>query len=325
MLAHIFIVIFTFLFLMTPILAWLYLYENFSQEFVKRRHIIFWMFLWSLITLPIILSSQTSLVFVYENIFSHLYLRNIFHLILWIVWWIIMMYLVFFLILSLYKKSLWWLRFMLYCWVMVSVISILIIVSYGIITMIPVLHNILLPETRLIFGIVFSSLTGMLWYYLIVSLLEESWKFMWHLSQAHKDHYTVSLSHFTIFSVSIAVWFSFFENALYVYMFYAREWIVSQLVSMSFFRWTVSLSLHIFCALLFSLGMWYFWNISQQKWLRYFFLSWYIFFIFASIIFHTLFNLSLTFGYISGVFLVFLGLYFAVAYILPLSQQKNAL
>ena len=325
MLSNIFIVLFTVLFLLIPILVWLYLYENFSHEYVKRRYIVFWMVLGSCITLPIILSSQTSLVMIYERIFSHLYLGNIFSLIAWTLGGILIVYFIFFFILSLIKKSFWWLDFLLYSLLMISIVTIIVLTAFIFLWEVPFWNNILLPESRLIFGIVFSSLTSILWYYLIVSLLEESGKFMWHLTQAHKKHYTSSLTHFLTFSVSVAVWFSFFENIIYVYMLYAREWIVGQLISLSFFRGIISLSLHVLCALLFSLGMWYFWNISQNKGIKYFFLRGYIFLIILSILSHTLFNLSLTFGYVLGVFLVFVGLYFVVAYILPLSQKKSVL
>ena len=325
MIANIFTIFFTIVFLLIPILVWLFLYESFSKEFIKRRHIIFWMFLWSLITLPIVLSSQNSFTFVFEKIFWYLYVQNTLLLSIWFLGSMLCMYGIFFLILSLIKKSFSGMWFLMYSMLIVSIVSIALVFWYMLVTWLWVGSDIFLPESRLIFGVIFSSFLSIFWYYLIVSLLEESGKFMWHLSQAHKKHYIVSLSHFLTFSVSIAVWFSFFENILYTYMQYANEGIGFHLVVLVFFRGLISLSLHVLCTLLFSLGMWHIWNLWSvwgKQYMRYLLYSLPIF---ISILFHTLFNVSLTFGYVGVVFLVFFGLYFVVAYMIPQSLQKNAL
>ena len=325
MIANIFTLFFTLVFLLIPILVWLYLYESFSKEFVKRRHIVFWMFLGCLITLPIVLSSQTSFTLVFEKIFWYLYMQDVFMLSVWFLGSILCMYMIFFLVLSLLKKSFSGVWFLIYSVLVVSIVSIAVVLWYMFVIWLWVGSDIFLPESRLIFGVIFSSFLSIFWYYLIVSLLEESGKFMWHLSQAHKKHYTVSLSHFLTFSVSIAVWFSFFENILYTYMQYMREGVGFHLVVLVFFRGLISLSLHILCTLLFSLGMWYIWNLSSlwgKQYMSYFLYSLPIF---ISILFHTFFNVSLTFGYAWVSFLVFVSLYFVVAYIVPLSHRKHAL
>ena len=323
MLNNIIVIIFTTIFLLIPIVVWLYLYESFSKEFVKRRHIVFWMFLWCIITLPIVLSSQTSLTFVFEKIFWYLYMQDALMLSVWFLGSILCMYVIFFLAISLVKKSFSGVWFLIFSVLIVSIVSIALVLSYMFVIWLWVGSNIALSESRLIYGLIFSSFLSIFWYYLIVSLLEESAKFMWHLSQAHKKHYTVSLSHFLTFSVSIAVWFSFFENILYTYVQYTNEGIGFHLVVLAFFRGIISLSLHILCALLFSLGMWKIWNSRKILAASYLLVSSSIVYILSSILFHTFFNLSLTFGYVWVSFLVFLGLYLVVAYIVPISHQKN--
>ncbi len=324
MLTNFLIFFFTWLFLLMPLLVWLYLYEYFSHEYAQRRHIVFWMLLWSSITLPITLSSQTPLVFVYENIFSYLSEWEIMMTLVWLLWSIFVVYGLFFFFNSLLKRSFWGVFFMLYSVLAISILSVFTLMVFSFLSSFGWLSDILLSNSRTLFGTIFSTFMSLVWYYLIVSLLEESWKFMWHLTQVHKDHYTLSLSHFLTFSVSVAVWFSFFENILYTVMYYSEQGIGLHLLSLAFLRWCISLGIHILCALLFSLGMWYFWNIFRGRGVKDFFMWWYILLIVGSIIFHTIFNLSLTFGYILGVFLVFVGLYFVVAYIVPVSERRNA-
>lgn len=321
------IILITLWVLCTPLLLWLYSYQSFPWEYVARRYVVYGMFLWAAMTLPILLQWQ-SFQFLLHTVFSYLYLWNIFLTFIWlsviIIWFHALLYSIFFLLLLLRKgvpKASYFIRsacVMIVC-------SAFILFLYWIFLFLWWGQVSLSSGEKIIFWIVYSSFISLVWYYIIVSLLEEFSKYIAHLSQSHRSDYERSFLRFILFSLSLALGFSFFENTLYTYMFSLQHGISPSLIQIAFFRSLFSLSLHLLCALLFSLGMWYFWKYSVWNHYHLFLKRWYFFLLLWSLLAHTFFNLSLSFGYVAVVFLSVFGLYALVAYIVPRFYDQSHL
>ena len=321
------IVIITLWVLCTPLLLWLYSYQSFPWEYVARRYVLLWMLLWACMTLPLLLQWQ-SFQFLLEALFSSLYMWNLFFAFIWlssvVVWFHILLYSIFFLLSLLMKEKPKAYYFIGSAWVML-VCSAVMVSFYWIFSFLWLGQASLSGGGKMIFWIVYSSVLTLAWYYLMVSLLEEFSKYIAHLSQSHRSDYWKSFLRFVLFSLSLALGFSFFENIVYTYVFYTQNGISASLIYIAFFRSLFSLSLHLLCALLFSLGMWYFWKYSTSKNYQIFLKKWYFFLLLWSLFSHAFFNLSLSFGYIWVVLLSVFGLYALVAYIVPRFHDQNVL
>ncbi len=316
----------TLLILCMPLLIWLYVYQTMTSEFVRRRYILFGIALWALVTLPIVFHELFFVQLFLERVFSSLYIGNIVSMLFWLSLLIIILHIVFFLISSIFLSLVQNISSISFyvrsIFVMIGA-SILFFWVYFFLSRLPFSHIPLTDGGQVMFNIVYSSVLGIVWYYLIISCLEEYSKYIAHLTQSHRSDYRNSLSRFILFSLSLALGFSFFENILYVWMMYRNTGVSWTLVELAFFRSLFSLSLHLLCSLLFSLGMWYFWKYIQTKNPLFFIKRGYIFLLLGSIFFHAFFNLSLNFGYIAVVLLSVFGLYALIAYIVPRSLSEN--
>lgn len=316
----------TLFFLCSPLIVWLFLYETLSVEYVKRRYILFGMLIGACITLPIILSAQSPLIGVYEYIFSQMYMENIFQVILASIAILWFLHLLVSLIFWLFSKHAWVLRSCLKSFLLLSLLGVWVFGLYALAWLVWLWQQTALAEPRIIYGVVFWSFFSVIWYYLFVSFLEETGKYIGHLSQSGESSYTQSFSRFMIFSISLAIGFSFFENILYTWSVLERDGLHMWLVQLAFFRSLFSLSLHILCSILLSLGMWYFWQTMARGDYSIYLKKWYFFLLLSSVLAHSFFNVSLSFGYIGVVVLALVGLYFAVSYIIAsLHSQEYTL
>ncbi|MCH8518673.1 PrsW family intramembrane metalloprotease [Candidatus Gracilibacteria bacterium] len=322
---NIFILGATVFFLCIPLIFWLFLYESFTSEYVKRRYIISGMFLGALITLPLALSSQTSLAYIFENIFSNIYIGSTSQAVFWLLSLILLAHISIFVVFGAFQRKFQMFPFIAKSFSLIAICCGLIFMLYHIFLLFSIGQNTLLSEARNIYGIIFSTGVSIFGYYIVVSILEESGKYIGHLSQSGRSDYVYSFSRFILFSISLAIGFSFFENILYTWMLYQQNGIYGGLVQIAFFRSLFSLSLHVFCTLLFTLGMWYFWQNMKRKEYGVYIKKGYILLLLGSLLTHSIFNLSLSFGYVGGVFLALVGLYFVLAYIVPRSHLENVL
>lgn len=159
----------------------------------------------------------------------------------------------------------------------------------------------------------FIFLGTIIWYYIVISLLEEGMKYFWVLVWTGSSASVKNLPHFLLISVSIALGFSLFETAFYGYQYYSSWNAWAWLIKLLFLRSIFVSSVHIFCSLLMSLWFWY---IVTSQTLNFAILR--LFFVYAwfSLISHTFFDVSLTYGYIAVIFLYVFFLYLFMSYFL---------
>jgi len=160
-------------------------------------------------------------------------------------------------------------------------------------------------------NLVFYTFASITWYYIIIALIEETTKFIAGL-WFYADKKSIALQQLFCISISVALWFSFCENILYVIYYIAWNGIDSSMLSLSFFRSIFAVNLHIFASILmvFSFS---FVLLSQKikmfKILLFFILS------ILAILSHSVYDLALTFGYPLVMFLYIIGIYLFVSYI----------
>lgn len=155
---------------------------------------------------------------------------------------------------------------------------------------------------------IFSTLGLIIMYYILLALFEELSKyfqFFW------TESFTIeSVQSGVLYSIFIALGFSFFENILYVYQIFLESGLSSEFFTTFFLRTVFSSSVHIVCTAIIA----YFFCRAllsyreERSMLKY---SGVLFLWFTlSIFFHSLFNISLNFWFGAVIFIFFLGGYF---------------
>lgn len=168
-----------------------------------------------------------------------------------------------------------------------------------------------LVETPSFQGILFHTPFLIILYYMIVATLEEVSKYF--LSLQNQDTQRIrSRAYILLWAIFVALGFAFVENIFYAYTFLASG--TSGVVWLMVFRSIFSTLLHVICTVIFFFGSIYMfsWKTRDTKKLIF---STSIFWM-ISVVFHTLYNLSLVYGYLSFVILAIIFWYFYISYIL---------
>lgn len=315
-LTEIIIFLFSLIILLFPILFWMYIFTSFEHLWVSRLQFIIGMWAWVIATLPLIFEDLFVIWGLVEEIFfSFSFIGTSF------LGWVLFMKLalffafifgIFFLInyifsqenIYKFKPSLWGF------WLLLFLFSFIIFAIYKL------GENVALSESIHSGSFVFSWLWAIVWYYLIISLLEEGMKYFSSLNISW-ERKTLSFEKMLVCSAVIALGFSFFENILYAYSYMKHNWVDGGLLHIVFFRSLFTISLHVLSSMI--LAAWFYMIImlsGKYNKTRIMFLS------FASlgIISHALFDVAITFGYIGVVFLYIFFLYILVGYITSPAQ-----
>lgn len=162
-----------------------------------------------------------------------------------------------------------------------------------------------------IFGnAVFNSLKLIIFYYIIIALIEESAK---HFSFVSSNIVSIdSVKKGVLYSMFIALGFAFLENILYAIKIYEEQWFTSLLVIIIFYRSLFSLFVHVFSSAI--LGYFftkaYLLYKNKKYWVRWFLL--FIYGITWAIIVHFSFDVLVTLGYMKAIFIYFILGYFGI-------------
>lgn len=317
--------IFTWLILafisLIPIIFWWYLFSYFDdKEFNKKRFFI-WILAWSLSVIPVLFLddfiSKTNFLFL--DIFSFVYklnsidsLWNLFISFGFILFFLsVIPFLFFFLFpnfiekIKIYFKE--FLIFFLYLWIVWILLYLI--------------NNLFWKFNNLDFSfdawlnfweVLFNSLKLVIFYYLIIAILEELSKFF--CFNFSKNFSISSVKDWVLYAIFIALWFAFIENILYFSSLYEKFALWKELIWSFFSRNIFSVFLHVICSSVFA---YYF----SQVYLKYkykinfeFIKILFIWFIFA-ILLHWIFNIFLTFDLAIFVFLYLIWWYFYLTYI----------
>jgi RsiW-degrading membrane proteinase PrsW (M82 family) len=150
----------------------------------------------------------------------------------------------------------------------------------------------------------FNTLKLVIFYYILIAFIEESSKHFNFLQSSVLQIKTVQ--EWVLYAIFVALWFALIENILYLYTEFTANWFSDQLFSTYFYRSIFSLMVHVLSSSL----VWYAFSKAYLKyWFKYiWFKSIKIIFIwlFLWVLFHFLFDLSLTLGFSSVIMIYFI-------------------
>ncbi len=304
-----FIVIITFI----PILLWWYVFSTFWNQDLNKKRFLAWIIGWIVSVLPILYLEK----FIYKlnldflNVFS--FVENIgsnpfsfaFSLIVLILFILFLSIIIWFLFKWFWR---WFNIFFKNFWIIILFSAIVSVFIY-LFNYIDFFNKPLLESSNISFwNTIFNSIKLMIFYYILVWILEELSK--------HFNFLQTSFLHITnikqgiLYSVFVALWFSFIENILYFYNIYQNLWIGLELVTTYFLRSIFSVFIHIFASFI----IWYYFSkayLDFKKDKKHFaYIKMFLFWIFFWIIVHSIFNISLFLWFTSMIFLYFILWYF---------------
>ncbi|NVP17101.1 PrsW family intramembrane metalloprotease [Candidatus Gracilibacteria bacterium] len=167
-------------------------------------------------------------------------------------------------------------------------------------------------ENPINFGnIVFDTLKLIIFYYVIVAFVEEASKHFNFLQSS--IFYIKNTKDGVLYSIFIALGFSFIENMLYLYNYYLSYGISSELLKLYFFRSAFSVMVHVLSS---SIIAYYFTRallLYRGKDLSFPYFKIFSFGIFVSILLHLVFDVALTLGFVFIIFIYFIGGYLYVS------------
>jgi len=156
--------------------------------------------------------------------------------------------------------------------------------------------------------IIFDTFRLIIFYYLIVSFIEEASK---HFNFLQSSIFSLeNVKSWVENAIFVALWFSFVENILYLYNFYEKFWLNFWLVKIYFFRSIFSVIVHVLCS---SIVAFYFskaYISYKEKWLIFPYFKIFFFGFFFAVLLHLIFDISIVFGINIVLFLYFIWWYF---------------
>lgn len=160
-------------------------------------------------------------------------------------------------------------------------------------------------------NIVFDTLKLIIFYYVIVAFVEEASKHFNFLQSS--IFYIKNTKDGVLYSIFIALWFSFIENMLYLYNYYLSYGISSELLKLYFFRSAFSVMVHVLSS---SIIAYYFTRallLYRWKDLSFPYFKIFSFWIFVSILLHLVFDVALTLWFVFIIFIYFIWWYLYVS------------
>ncbi len=160
-------------------------------------------------------------------------------------------------------------------------------------------------------NIIFDTLKLIIFYYFIVAFIEESAK---HFNFLQSDVLKIkSIKDWVLYSIFIALWFSFVENILYLYNYYQVYWLSWELLKLYFYRSTFSVVVHVLSS---SIVAYYFSKallLYKEKNLSFPYLKIFLYWLTVSVLLHLFFDVFLTLGFTFVIFLYFVWGYLYVS------------
>ncbi len=304
-----FIVIITFI----PILLWWYIFSSFWNQQLNRKRFLAWIIGWAVSVLPILYLEKfidklnlwfLNVFYFVENIWSSPF-SFVFSLIMLIIFILFLSFIIWFLFewfvrsKKIFLKNFW-------IFVLFSIIISIFIYLFNYFDF----FDKTLNETSSIsfWNTIFNSLKLMIFYYILVWILEEISK---HFNFLQTSFLHISnIKEGILYSVFVALWFSFIENILYFYNIYSILWFSSELVTTYFLRSIFSVFVHIFASFI----IWYYFSKAyldfKKNWKNFEYIKIFLSWIFLWILVHSIFDISLSLGFSFIIFLYFIFWYF---------------
>lgn len=159
--------------------------------------------------------------------------------------------------------------------------------------------------------IIFYTFGSIVWYYLIVALLEEWIKFISGYG-FYSTEDTIYLQRLFCIWACVALWFAWSENILYAWNYVSISEGSEGLISLIFFRSIFSVVLHIFASLLMLVAFHSVLFSSNSYRMK---IGIFIACIILSLFAHSMYDVALTFWYIGFIFVYLIATYFLLTYI----------
>ncbi len=315
MLQNSIILLFTWLILLLPLVFWMYIFVTFFESWVSRKQFIFGIGAGMISSFPLVYGDVYVFWDILKNIFfSFSVLSSSFF---WgqLFWYLSMFFLIIwgtiFVLSYIFQNN----KKLFFKVQGISFFSFLILLIFWIGSMIffdSFLGESIWEKSVGFWDMTFISLGAIIWYYIIISLLEEGSKYISSLSLSGKGEYFQVFQKYICLNACIALGFAFFENILYTHSFLLQEGISYSLVQIVFFRSIFSIIIHLVASMLFAMGIWYLLDLSTTLYKA---LSSFLFLIFLGIGSHVFFDTSLTFDFIGFIFLYIIVIYFILSYL----------
>lgn len=157
--------------------------------------------------------------------------------------------------------------------------------------------------------ILFNSFKLVIFYYILVSFIEETSKHFNFLQSSVL--YIDSIKTGVLYSIFVALGFALIENLLYLYQLYQHTGLSWELLKVYFFRSVFSVIVHVLCS---SVVAYYFSKaLLMYRWkdLSFAYVKMFLVWIFISILLHLIFDVALTlwFGFIMFIYFIWGYLY----------------
>lgn len=317
-----------------PILLWAYVFSFFDNSRLSRTRFVFWLWAWVVSVIPILYFWDfiNSLSLPFLNVFSALH--NISSISSSFFFFAsILSFFSFLLVLSLfaglisfYKQISFKNLFVLYLKNLFYIASFLALSS----TVIYVLNTLFsqipfFSSSRDLWvnfwDIAFSSLKLIIFYYILVWIIEELSKYLWFFSSSFL--YIKTVRAWVLYAVFVALGFSLAENILYFKNIFDDVWFSGQLVITYFSRSIFSVILHVLCSFVVA----YYFSQALIKYrsldIKFPYIKVFFFWLFIAIILHMIFDIALTFGFTGFIFIYLIGAYFYITWIFYKEIDNN--
>lgn len=302
-----------------PIVVWAYIFSNVDSSPMNRARFFAWIFAWAISVLPVLYLEDILTYFNFSslNLFDKIYSLSsffsaiefwfsvfLFTLFLFFSSFVFLIFLFFKNISNIISLSIKNLSFLFLFWFIVSFIAYFLWLFFS---FFPSL-DFNTSSSPNFFWNSFSSLKLVIFYYIIVWLIEELSKHFTHIKSSFL--YINNEKKGVLYAIFIALWFTFIENILYINTSYQNFWLSSEVFSTLFFRSIFSAMVHIFSSVI----VWYYFSKAILEFRKnpdykaYFstLLTWFTFWVFM----HTWYDTLLTLNFPLVLFIYFAWGYF---------------
>jgi len=297
-----------------PIVIWAYIFSYIDNNSLNKKRFFVWIISWMISVFPILymekLISNTDFrylhIFSLANSINSFFSSLEFSLSMWL-------FLIIFSIISLSlimiffrnRKSIFILRKNTFS-IFIFIFFIAILTYF--ISKISFL-NIQIWESLEFSWFIFDSIKLIIFYYLVVAFLEESSK---HFNFLRTDIFKInSIKTWVLYSIFVALWFSFIENILYINNIYISNWFNNNIVQIYLFRSVFSVIVHILCSSVLAYFFMKSFLLYKENKLNISYIKILVTWFFISITLHIIFDvsLSLNFSFIIIIYMIIAYLY----------------
>jgi len=240
-----------------PVVFWAYIFSSLNEEKVSKKKFIIWIFSGIISVAPILYMDKIIDIIKINNLDFFSKASNIWNFLSSINFWfslslfLLLVIFISFILQKIIRKNKW--LFMAYLKNFILFVFFIIIISlvFYFINLFSegfsYLNNSLDHWKNIYFwNTVFNTIKLIIFYYVLVAFIEEASKhfnFVWVSILDIKK-----VEDWVLYSIFVALGFSFIENILYLHNLFVNSWISFELTKLYFFRSIFSIMVHVFCS-----------------------------------------------------------------------------